>query len=201
MTMEITTPQGQKSRSLELYSKESSTEYSLLVQITRPAFLSNMKYLINSLEGERVFRWLKTSRGVRSLSDAGGNEALFNSDFTVEDLSPLDPDQYNLSLVSSDTSEYYRIEATPKEGDLEYAHKEFFIHRETRLLEKIHYFDTRGDIIKKYILLETTEHQGGIFPLSAIMKNVCEGTETLLTIDVIEIPPSLPPRIFNKGSL
>ncbi len=198
-TMEIQTGRGNKTRELELFMEREPEKLKLLVQVLSPSFLSRMKYLLRR-EGNRENRWLNTSRGVRQLSSANNSEPLFNSDFTVEDISLFSTGNYILELLP-ETRESRVIRAAPLQESSTYAWKEFSISRNDNLLTRIDYFDNSGTLIKQYMVQETRIHEGILFPARAIMRNIDKGTETLLLVDRIELPSSIPSRRFNRGNL
>ena len=92
-----------KDRGLEIYIQYANENSKTLIQIVRPAFLRKMKFLRQRTADGREDRWLKTSQGVRRLSEANNAEPLFDSDFTVEDLSAFVAGDFTLSFWKDET--------------------------------------------------------------------------------------------------
>jgi hypothetical protein len=200
--MSIRTQGGVKERSLEIYIQEAEEATRVLVQVVEPAFLRNMKFLEHRYPDGREDKWLKTSRGVRRLSQANRSERLFDSDFTVEDLSRIDVEDFRLFFASGDTAAGERtIVAEPVGPAGEYARKEFTIDLRTNLVTRVDYIDANGKLSRRYTLLETRSIEGEVFPWRCRMEDFRGGSSTTLLFRRIALAEPLPARLFNKASL
>jgi hypothetical protein len=195
--MEIVSSRGSKSRQLTIYKEaERDSFYRLLAHITAPAFLSDMKLLILQEEGDE-YRWLKTSRGVRSIAASGRKEQIFDSDLDTEDLADIGSGLYTLTLLSSggisstiraveDATGYSRI---------------ITIDNETKLITRIEYHDRQQHLYKSYELLKTMRIGTTAFPELGKLSHPDEGTYTMLMLSSVELPDSIPPRVFNRHQM
>lgn len=205
LNMTIATSRGTKERGLQFYLSQTpgSEESKMLLQITSPGFLSRMKFLTLTNSSGQDQKWIRTSQGVRKIASGGGNEPIFDSDFTAEDLSGIQTDEYTLTLGADeeiDGKTCYNIIARSKSSSALYSRREFLIDKESRLLLSLRYYQG-NDLIKEYIVEEITLEGSSYFPARGVMTNHQQNTSTILEIESIELPSSIPARRFNKGSL
>lgn len=201
--MEIHERRGTKNRGLVAYVEQGEESYRALLQIVSPVFLNNLKFLTIT-EGKQRNQWMATSSGVRRVADSNRNDRLFDSDFTVEDLSDYDAEEYRLSrtadqLVSG--SLCYVLDAVPISSSSDYSRKILYVEKETRLLARAEFFDDDGELVRQFELLERMSLNGEPFPKSAKMSTLSEGTHTILTVEEADADSDIPDRLFNRGSL
>lgn len=195
--MEIFSSRGSKSRKIEIYKEESGNDsYKLLAQVVFPTFLRDMKLLMISENGQDA-RWMKTSRGVRSIADSGRTEQIFDSDLDTDDLANINIDNYTLTL-QEETYNSYIINAVEKSTS---NRRLITIDRTMNIISSIEYIDTAGRIYKDYQLLETKILDGVFFPKESIISRPLNNTYTVLTFTSIELPSSIPARMFNRHQL
>ncbi len=203
LTMEIHERRGTKDRGLVVYVERDGDDARTLVQIVSPAFLSRMRFL-SVTDGEDTAQWLATSRGVRRIAPSSRNDKLFDSDFTVEDLSDYDPDDFDLTITGSERingSDAYVLEAVPLDIETDYAKRVMYVDKETGLLVLARFLDGSGDVIREFELLEHMDLDGIAFPKVARMTTVSRNTFTILTVDNARAGHDIPDRIFNRGDL
>lgn len=203
LTMEIHERRGSKDRGLTAYVVREEDRARALVQITSPAFLGNMKFLSVS-DGPETSQWLATSRGVRRVAGSSRNDRLFDSDFTVEDLSDYQPDDFDLTLMGSETVdgvETHLLEAVPRDAETDYAKRVMNISKETGLLARARFYDDDGELVREFELIEHMELDGVPFPRVAKMTTVSRNTHTLLTVEEARVGHTIPERLFNRGNL
>ncbi|MBN1686468.1 MAG: outer membrane lipoprotein-sorting protein [Spirochaetales bacterium] len=200
-TMDIRSPRGDKSRTLEIYISQNDEASKILAQVTSPPFLRNLKFLTHQFSDGSDDKWVKTSRGVRRLAEGNYGEALFDSDFTVEDLSRIDESRFDLEVVDTgETSGVRAIKAIPTYNGPDYTHKIFKIEVDTGMLSGVDFFRDEA-LVKRYTLLERQVIGGEPYPLLCTMEDFAKGTSTVLEIDKVSIEDSIPERLFNRGSL
>ena len=199
--MDIKSPRGDKTRTLEIYISQDEKASKVLVQVISPPFLRDLKFLTHQFPDRSDDKWVKTSRGVRRLAEGNYGEALFDSDFTVEDLSRIDRSRFDLEVVDTGESSGIRaVKAIPTYRNPDYSYKVFKIEVDSGMLTGTDFFrDER--LIKQYRLLERQVIDGELYPLLCIMEDLTKGTSTVLSIEKVSIADSIPERLFNRGSL
>ena len=202
VSMSIETSRGSKERGLEVYIRREGDGSKVLAQIVAPAFLSSLKFLYHRDPGGKESKWLKTSRGVRLLSEAQRSERLFDSDFTAEDLSDVNPAKFRLRSMSAQSNgALVCIEAIPVEGRSFYDRKVLCFDSGTRILRRIDYFDGEGGLIKQYTLDETQLVDGELYPARSTMRDLRSGGQTELRVEGVEAGDSIPDRLFSRANL
>jgi hypothetical protein len=204
--MQIIQGGGSKSRSLKVYFSGKQGEYTkVLAQIITPPFLNKMKYLLHKYEEGREDKWMSTSQGVRKLSTANRQESVFGSDFTVEDFSFIKAEDFSLQMEkTTGTGEgqaLYIVEMTPKGRKKVYTRKVVFVERDSHLLTRVDYYNSKNEIFKSYEVVETQKIGGNLYPKLCRMQSLDKSSETTLDFITIDEKTQIPDRVFNKSSM
>lgn len=193
-----------KTRGLRVLVEAQGGERKLFAQIAEPPFLDDMRFLsITDSQGEKA-RWTATSTGVRRIADAGDNERLFGSDFTVQDLSGIDRDQFELESLPGDTidgREMHRISARDLRRRSEYPQRRFWVDVETNLVYQAEYYDGRDRLVKRYLVHETFEREGTTYPEVVTMSDFAVDSESTLTVLDFQVADDIPDRHFSRAAL
>ncbi|HUX41943.1 MAG TPA: outer membrane lipoprotein-sorting protein [Rectinemataceae bacterium] len=199
--MNIQEPGGQKTREVELSVEKQGDRSFSLSRVTRPAFLSDMKFLKRS-ENEKVDSiWVKTSRGVRRIGDGNRNESVFGSHFTVEDFGSIDGKGFDLSFNKSlDTNSERAIVAKPL-SPATYALRVIWVENDNGLVTRMEYRDASGKILRRYLVTKTTGSGKAMRPLEARMEDLVNGGSTTISLLSFSTPASLPEHLFSPGTL
>jgi hypothetical protein len=194
-TMTIREGSSESERRLQGWYERADRELSLFVQIVDPPFLREMKLLLLRNES-RDDNWMRTSRGVRRLGASSGNERVFGSHFTVSDMTAVDPAAQTVRLVSSSPEE---IVIDVYEGDGQRSRR-FAIAPDDKIIRSIAFFDAEGTRIKEYELLSVDTVAGRPVPMRSVMR-LPNGDQTMIVVNEIEFPQTVPRRYFSRGNL
>ena len=146
---------------------------------------------------------MSTSRGVRRVAAGNRDERLFDSDFTVEDLSSYEPDDYQLSILGTESVngvDCLVLQAIPSDSRSADEKKVLYISNSDGLLYAADFY-AAGEVARRFELLETMLVDGTPFPRVARMTTIGAGTNTLLTVTEAAAGAEIPDRVFNRGSL
>lgn len=201
-TLEITERRGTKERDLIAYVRQDADGNRALVQVVSPAFLSNLKFL-SITSGDQRDQWMSTSRGVRRVAAGNLDERLFDSDFTVEDLSHYDPEDYDLSILGTETIsgvECHVLQAVPTDSGSFGDRKVLWVSTGNGLLYAADFY-ADGEVERHFELLDTMLVDGTPFPQSARMTTIGANTSTVLTVTDADAGTDIPDRLFNRGNL
>lgn len=204
ITMTIHARNGIKNRTLNVSMVREQDVVKIFMHIIQPAFLHNMKFLTHHYSDGREDTWLKTSRGVRQLSDAHSTEKIFDSDFTVEDFSEIDLSDYSLEhFFTQEVDDYpcHFIQMTPLLASGDYLRKVVKVDVASHILRGIDFLSTQDENVRTYTLDETQTIRGHLFPLQCTMETLNRSTKTVLRFQRIDIQSKIPARIFNRGNL
>ncbi|WP_460050786.1 outer membrane lipoprotein-sorting protein [Spirochaeta dissipatitropha] len=192
----ISDDSGTSTRSIEiLYNNNEGRDYQLRSQVTSPAFLRNMKFLVTQ-EGSVSNTWIATSRGVQRVGNRGSGERVFGSDFLISDFSGWNLDDYRISDIPG--SSWQKAEALSAENKEAFR---FQIHPEYDLVAAIDFLGPDGQISRSYRVLSYTETSSVILPQEARMETVADGSSSLLRLKSVNTDPRFGPRSFNPAGL
>lgn len=199
LQMNVQGQRGEIKREILLFFQKEKDDTKVLMQITMPAFLRKMKFLYIN-KNNREQRWMSSSQGVMSISGGNANRPLFNSDFSLEDISRIDPQLYTLSLKKK-TMEKVVVQAESKSKSAIYSKKIFIINFKKNLIESIEYYDQAEKMLKKFEVQEISEKNNKFYPAHSVMKDFINKSETHLYIEHIDFPKNIPSRYFNRAAL
>lgn len=194
---------GSKTRTLELFVQHEDDDYRALARVVSPPFLNRMKFLSIS-SGDRTDQWIATSRGTHRVAEGSEDEPLFDSDFTVEDFSDFDPDDYAIARLPDETvggEPCHVIDVVPERVQTDYARRRVFLSQDDTIIVRAEYYDDAGELIKLFELHERMTVDGAAFPKRATMRTVVDETHTVLTVESVETDTRIPRRYFNPGNL
>lgn len=194
-TMTITEGSSVSERRLQGWYERADRELSLFVQVVEPPFLREMKLLLlrNDIRDDN---WMRTSRGVRRLGASSGQERVFGSHFTVSDMTAVDPAVQDVRLISSSPEEIV-IEVYERD---ERGYRRFAIAPDDRIIRSITFFDARGVQVKEYELLSLDSVDGRPVPVRSVMR-LANGDQTVIVVNEVDFPRTIPSRYFNRGNL
>lgn len=205
ISMRISTPRGNQARVLKAYIQRHDSRVKTYVHMTEPAFLSSMSFLSIKGAGGNEVSWIGTSRGVRRVpSEGSGNERLFDSDFTVEDLSVMTPSRFHLSFLPSTTlngRNCFVIKAVPRYSGAGYHDKVIFVAKSSHLLVGMDYYSDAGRLLRRFRTLTTQTVDGAQLPKTCSMATPSAASTTVLTFRHVNMGRHIPDRVFNVGNM
>lgn len=194
--MTISSTRGEKTRTLKVYRDERDDTQKVLVQITRPAFLQNMK-LLSITDDERTTRWLKNSYGVNRLTSSDQDQPLFDSDFSTGDLMRIDTDVYDISVMAEAPDMYQLHTVNSVTGES----MDITLERPQLLITDITFYDRDGNKQKIYQVHEFQRSEGYLMPKVSTMSQCTGASKTTLVFTDITLKDSISPRYFNSHTL
>jgi hypothetical protein len=205
VSMSIHRSTGAKERKLELYLSRSggpAERTRLMAHVVSPAFLNQMKFLSHRNPDGEDATWLKTSGGVRRLSQSNRDERLFDSDFTVEDLTDLSPDRYELLFVGTEdvdgvTCDVVRALRLPGREE----QRVLYVGRADSLIRRVDVLGAGGRLARRYTVDRTQLIDGVLYPLVCTMRGSSDDAYTVLRFDRIEPVGALPDKLFSQANL
>ncbi|MDX1418661.1 MAG: outer membrane lipoprotein-sorting protein [Rubricoccaceae bacterium] len=183
--MEIEDERGRtRTREMLLLSKQGDDDRGrALVVFTAPADIRGTGLLtVETDRGDEQQLYLPAMRRVQRIAGAGRQERFAGSDFTYEDLSTRDPDDYT-SRMASTTDDAFILEAVPKPGvESAYGRILLGIDRERYTILRADYFDEGGRMVKRLRASDFSEVVPGTWqPGRLVMEDLEEGRRTVLT--------------------
>lgn len=201
--MLINTSAGEKSRGLDISISNINNDYKVHMQIINPTFLRKMKFLQYNFGDGSTLQWIATSRGARKITSSGNDERIFDSDFNANDFASISTSNYqivNFSEIIRNGFQCYRFDLVAvQDGEL-MNRKVLFIDRDSYLIREVEYY-SENKIVKSYRIISTQNIDGMMFPNESLMEDMRKGSYTKLIFKKIEIPNSIPDRVFHYRNL
>ncbi len=157
----------------------------------------------NAVRGEEDDRWLYLPAldVVRRISAADKRNSFVGSHFFYEDVSGRNPADDNHELAET-TGTYYVLRNTPKDPDMvEFNHYKMWIHKETFVPVQTAYFDSEGEMYRRYTVLGVDMIDGYRTVVEARMEDLNAGGHTVLDYDKVEYDLDIPDNIFTERYL
>lgn len=162
----------------------------IIVRFLSPAEIKGVAALTHERAGESDDNWLylPSNKRVRRISGANKTASFQGTEFTYEDLSNFEIQEYDWRFVDETSIErdgtehpVYRVEGVPNYDDTGYSRILVYYHREHWRRERIEYFDKSGQHLKTQDLSEWKHIHGRFWRAdSFVMANHLTGKRTEL---------------------
>ena len=165
----------------------------LIIRFLAPAEIKGVAALTFENPGSSDDNWLylPSTKRVRRISGANNTSSFQGTEFTYEDLSNLDPREYEWRFLEEAELErgdervpVYRLDARPTYADTGYSRLTVYLHRERWTQERIEYYDKSGQLLKTRDSGDWKQHHGRFWRQGQIeMNNHQTGKRTVLVTE------------------
>lgn len=202
MEMTITDSRGRtRNRTMKMWSHTEGDESSSLIVFTEPGNVSGTAFLTIRENGDSSQKLYLPSVGrVQTITSGERGDRFMGSDFTFEDLGDQQAEDYEFVWLEEQDS-VYRVRANKPESE-QYDYVEFFIDRERYTLNKIHYFNSSGEMIKRLEAEDFKQVSDSLWsPSKMTMYDLRDERNTQITWSDREINVSIPDWRFSERGL
>jgi outer membrane lipoprotein-sorting protein len=211
--MTITGPQGDKRnreftilrKDLEDDAEGRITDQRFYVFFHRPADVRKMVFMVwkHTPVNETDDRWLYLPAMdlVKRIAAGDKRTSFVGSNFFYEDVSGrnINLDKHELEQT---TDTYYIIKSTPKNPNLvEFSYYKTWIHKDTFLPVQTVYWDTNRNKYREYKVLQVETIQGFPTVTKSRMKNLRDGSHTVIEYTDVVYDVGVPKDIFTERYL
>jgi hypothetical protein len=203
--MEIVDERGRtRTREMLMLSKRGADDRTrALVVFTAPADVRGTGLLtVETAQGDDQRLYLPALRRVQRIAGSGRQERFAGSDFTYEDLSSRDPDDYATTMAST-TADAFIVEAVPEPGtESAYGRILLGIDRTRYVILRADYFDDGGRLVKQLRGSDFEEVAPGTWqPRRLVMEDLRDDRRTVLTFTVRDSGTPIPDDVFTERQL
>lgn len=193
-------------------SPTTDKKVRLSLRLTAPPDLAGSAYLIQerSTEGasDTVYSYLPASGRTRRISGAGGEVAIWGTDFSYQDLLNIRGTLQDSAVEQDfdqtiDGREVYVYRIQPgDDSDSPYRRIENYVDKQTCLLLRARMFGGDGRVAKRLVApyAEVQEIDDLVVPGSMTMHSPAAGTHTRMTLSDIQLGERPPERLFKPDS-
>ncbi len=149
MEMTITDPRGRtRNRTMQMWSSTRGDDSKSLIVFSSPGNVSGTGFLSIDENGSSTQRLYLPSVGrVQTFTSSERGDRFMGSDFTYEDLGDQNSEDYDFKWLEEGETEY-TVRAAKPDSD-QYTHVEFIIDKERYTLNKIRYYNSDNEMIKR----------------------------------------------------
>jgi hypothetical protein len=173
-----------------------------------PASVKNTRFLVMEKEGDAdddQWIYLPAMQRVRRIAASEGSSSFMGSDFSYDDMSSRDIDDYSYEILgeeSVDGHDCYMVQVLPDDADdNQYSKLITWVDKAVWVNRKVEMYDKKGEL-EKVLKVERLEVvQGYQTPIVTRMSNVQNGHSTLLTVKKFVYNESFPGSIFSTRFL
>lgn len=149
--------------------------------------------------------YLPALRRVRRIASANRSSSFVGSEFTYEDMVPLDLGKYTFKYLRDDAigdTKVWVVESVPRSKDSAYSRTELFVNQGNHQAVRIDFYDKRGEVQKTAVFMDWSKEGGKWWrPRSIRMDNRLTKKSTLLETRQIKVDAGLSPADFAPRAL
>jgi len=178
-----------------------------LIVFTAPPDIRGTGLLTHQNKGGDDDQWLylPALRRVRRIASANRTGSFVGSEFTYEDLVPLDLDRYAFKYLRDDAvgeAKVWVVEGTPRFKDSGYSRLELFVDRESYQTLQINFYDRRGELLKTARFEDWTKADGKWWRARLVrMENLQTRRSTALETQQVKVGAGLSAGDFTTRAL
>lgn len=204
LTMVIGSASGQSlSRTLKMWSADDTHR---VIKFTAPADIAGSGFLsIENADGsEESMIYLPALGRVRRIAGGQQGDSFFGSDFSYEDITGIEPDDYTHRLLEVKDGPVYVVEATPIDGSgSSYGKLVLEVPEATLLPQRVEYY--QGDAVVKVLTVsDVQEHGDYLVAGERRMESMSGGkttTFTVITQTEVTFDADIPAEVFTERFL
>ncbi|WP_148217703.1 outer membrane lipoprotein-sorting protein [Acetohalobium arabaticum] len=202
LRMELYNESGSKrTRELEAYTKDGEYDKALIcflapASVKDTAFLSQEK----KSDDEDMYLYMPALGNVRKIAGSQKNGSFVGTDFSYNDLSILGggkyKEDYQATILDEDDKEYL-LRLVPTDEDIEYKFVKMWVQKSNWFPTKLEFYDKDKELYKELISEDIKERSGYWTAEKMTMKDLDEGSKTVIYLDEITYDLELNDRIFT----
>lgn len=203
LRMTITLGSGQSlSRELQMWASGSERR---LIKFTAPADISGSGFLqIEDAGSTQTLVYLPALGRTRRIAGGQQGDSFFGSDFSYEDITGIEPDDYTHTLLEVRDGPLYVVEAVPTpESGSSYDRLVLEVPEDTLVPQRAEYY--RGGQLVKVLTVSAVSQVGDyLIPGERRMESVSDGevtSYTVLTQTDVTLGEELPDELFTERYL
>lgn len=204
LTMTITTAGGQAlTREMQTWSEGTAKR---IIKFTAPADIKGSGFLtLTAPDGsEEKLVYLPALDRVRRIAGGQQGDSFFGSDFSYEDITGIEQDDYTHTLLEVRDGPTYLVEAVPLPGSgSSYERLILFVPEALLLPERVEYYRD-GELVKVLTTSGLTEVAGYTVATERRMESMSGGkvvTHTVITQGKLVLDEPLPADLFTERFL
>lgn len=196
-----------RTRTIEQFGKDTPQGMRAVIVFHRPASVEGTRFLTVENHGRDNDQWiyLPALGRVRRISGGESGDSFMGTDFTYDDISGRDIDDFEYILLREETVERwntYVVESTPVPGaSSQYSRIVQYVDRESWIPVKIELYDRQGELQKINRVHRMERVQGYWTIIENTMENVQTRHKTELQVRNFRYNREIPDGVFTVNFL
>lgn len=200
----ITTPEGE-SRAFTIESYAKNGNELQLMRYLKPASVAGTTYLMLDY-GDDIWAYFADTDRTRQIAANARHRSVMGSNMTYEDLavSANYTDSYSAELLRTVTyagAQCLLLELKPLATSSAYSKLECWVDEGDWLPLRTDYYDSSGELLKRFILSDIRTVDGVATPYHYVMTGLQDGSVTEMTILKVRYDLDIPDSLFSVSSL
>jgi hypothetical protein len=203
--MTITAKNGTSSeRVVDQYSKDGPKGARAMIVFQSPASIAGTRFLTMENSGSADDRWifLPSLGKVRRVAASEGSGSFMGTDFSYDDISSASRSAGADTHTILREEEYggttcYVIQSVPKDSSYQYSKMIQWISKDNLITMKIELYDKKNTLVKTAEMSGVKNIQGRLTVTVTKMTTHAAGTNTAISMDIIEYDKNIPEKVFT----
>lgn len=194
-------------RTLTFRKKDTGGREKLLLRFTEPADIRGTSFLVWRHKGEEDerFLYLPALGRSRRLSSGERTESFAGTDFTYEDISGQDTDEFTYHLEADTTvlsgETCYTLVSTPKGDGYDYSRIVTLVEQESFLPLEATYVGADGMPFKRFRLIERENIEGIWTMMEMVMEHLLDNHRTRIRVTDVQYDTGIDDSMFTRREL
>lgn len=206
LQMELYNKSGSKrARKLKAISKDGKQDKAL-IRFLAPSSVEGTGFLSlgKGNNKEDMYLYLPALGMPRKIAGSQKNGSFVGTDFTYNDLSILGggnyKEDYNATIIA-DNDQKYVLKLAPTDKDIDYKYGKMWVKKDNWFPVKVEFYNQQEEV-EKVLTTKDIEQIDGYWTAGQMtMKNLQQGTKTILYLQDVTYDQSIKDRIFTTRYL
>lgn len=199
-----------KTRIIELWSVEDNEDLSKTIMVFRaPSAVKNTRFLTQENDGADDDQWifLPALGKVRRIASSDGDSSFMGTEFTYDDMSSREIDDYTYQYLTDETVDGYDcyvVESIPKDlSDNQYSKTTSWVVKDKDIIRpiKMNLYNKKGELEKVLTVEELEQIDGYWISTTTTMTNLLNNRSSTIKNKKIEVDKKTNPAVFGKRFL
>lgn len=153
---------------------------------------------------EDMYLYLPSLGAVRKISGSQKNGSFVGTDFSYNDLSLVNPKNYNddyQAELLQETPENYLLSLKPIDEDIDYSYAKLWVNKKTTYPIKVEFYDQQKKLQKVLESFTLKQVKSYWTPEKVVMKDIQKGSKTVLYLESVVYDEDIKEHIFTPRYL
>lgn len=175
----------------------------IMIRFSAPADIRGTSLLTweKAAGSDQQWVYLPALKKTKKIAGSGKKDDFVGSDFTYEDMRPLDLDANQYSIVQ-ETADVVVIDVVPQDADSAYSRRRMTIQKSNFVVLGVDYYDKKNQLLKRMRGADFVQVEPGRWRSNTVeVKNIQNGHATILRVQARRLNTGLGDSDFTQRAL